>query len=57
MDEAAIKAFKDNHVQVVTLTNAQFDVWLALAKQTSYAEYAKDVPNGQHLLDEALAVK
>ncbi|MGA2088927.1 MAG: TRAP transporter substrate-binding protein DctP [Stellaceae bacterium] len=57
VDEAAIKAFKDNHVQVVTLTNAQFDVWLALAKQTSYAEYAKDVPNGQHLLDEALAVK
>ncbi len=41
----------------MTLTNAQFDVWLALAKQTSYAEYAKDVPNGQHLLDEALAVK
>ena len=53
----AIKAFQDNKVQVVTLTNAQFDTWLALAKKTSYAEYAKDVPDGQHLLDEALSVK
>ncbi len=57
VDEAAIKAFKDNKVQVVTLTNAQFDVWLDLAKKTSYAEYAKDVPDGQKLLDEALSVK
>ena len=41
----------------MTLTNAQFDNWLALAKKTSYAEYAKNVPDGQKLLDEALAVK
>ncbi len=57
VDEAAIKAFKDNKVQVVTLTDAQFQTWLDLAKQTSYAEYAKNVPDGQHLLDEALSVK
>jgi TRAP-type C4-dicarboxylate transport system substrate-binding protein len=57
VDDQAIKAFKDHHVEVTTLTNAQFDAWLALAKKTSYAEYAKNVPNGQKLLDEALAVK
>jgi len=57
VDEAAIKAFEDNKVQVVTLTDAQFQIWLDLAKQTSYANYAKDVPEGQKLLDEALAVQ
>ena len=57
VDEAAINTFKEHHVEVVTLNDAQFKAWLDLAKKTSYAEYAKDVPNGQKLLDEALAVK
>ena len=57
VDEEAIKAFKDHHVEVATLDDAQFDAWLALAKKTSYVQYAKDVPNGQKLLDEAQAVK
>jgi TRAP-type C4-dicarboxylate transport system substrate-binding protein len=57
VDEEAIKAFRDHSVDVVTLDDAQFERWLALAKETSYAEYAKNVPNGRHLLDEALAVK
>jgi TRAP-type transport system periplasmic protein len=57
VDDETIKAFKDHHVEVATLDDAQFAVWLALAKKTSYADYAKDVPNGQHLLDEALEVK
>ena len=57
VDDEAIKAFKDHKVKVTTLDDAQFGAWLALAKKTSYAEYAKDVPNGQKLLDEALSVK
>lgn len=57
VDDAAVKVFKDHHVKVATLNNAEFAQWLALAKKTSYVEYAKDVPNGKKLLDEALAVK
>jgi TRAP-type C4-dicarboxylate transport system substrate-binding protein len=57
VDEEAIKAFRDHQVQVVTLNADQFKVWVDLAKKTSYAQYAKDVPNGQKLLDEALAVQ
>jgi hypothetical protein len=30
---------------------------MALAKKSSFAKFAKDVPNGQKLIDEALAVK
>jgi len=28
-----------------------------VAKKSSYAKFAKEVPNGQKLIDEALAVK
>src|SRR5271169_1570889 len=53
----AIKAFEDHKVKVVTLDDADYNTWLDLAKKTSYAKFAKDVPNGQKLIDEALAVK
>jgi TRAP-type transport system periplasmic protein len=53
----AIKAFEDHKDKVTTLTDAQYDAWIDLAKKTSYAKFAKDVPNGQKLIDEALAVK
>jgi TRAP-type transport system periplasmic protein len=56
VDDEAINAFKEHKVEVVTLNDAQFDEWLALAKKTAYAQYAQDVSNGQQLLDEALAV-
>ena len=57
MNEEALKAFKDHNVKVVTLNEAEYDAWIELAKKTSYATYAKDVSNGQKLIDEALAVK
>ena len=41
----------------MTLTDAEYDQWIAVAKQSSYKEFAKDVPDGQKLIDEALAVK
>jgi TRAP-type C4-dicarboxylate transport system substrate-binding protein len=57
VDEEAIKAFRDHKKKVVTLSDADYDAWLALAKKSSYARFAKEVPNGQKLIDEALAVK
>ncbi len=53
----AIKAFEDHKVKVVTLSDADYQAWLEVAKKSSYARFAKDVPNGQKLIDEALAVK
>ena len=57
VNKEAIKAFEDHKVKVVTLSDADYDLWLALAKKSSYARFAKDVPNGQKLIDEALSVK
>jgi TRAP-type transport system periplasmic protein len=53
----AIKAFEDHKVKVVTLSNAEYDEWVNLARKSAYARFAKDVPNGQNLIDEALKVK
>jgi TRAP-type C4-dicarboxylate transport system substrate-binding protein len=57
VNKEAIKAFEDHKVKVVTLSDADYQAWLEVAKKSSYAEYAKNVPNGQKLIDEALAVK
>jgi TRAP-type transport system periplasmic protein len=41
----------------VTLTDDEYNAWIALAKKSSYATFAKEVPGGQKLIDEALSVK
>lgn len=49
--------FSKKGVKLPTLTEENFNKWLALAKKTSFKTYAKKVKNGQELLDLALSVK
>ncbi len=55
--DQTINLYKKHDVKVVTLSDADYDAWIGLAKKTSYAEFAKSVPDGKKLIDEALAVK
>jgi TRAP-type C4-dicarboxylate transport system substrate-binding protein len=57
VNKDAIKTFEDHKVKVVTLSDAEYLAWLEVAKKSSYATFAKAVPDGQKLIDEALAVK
>ena len=57
LDEKMVKAFKDNKVEVVTMTPAEYQAWIDVAQKSSYAGFAKDVPDGKKLIDAALAVK
>jgi TRAP-type C4-dicarboxylate transport system substrate-binding protein len=57
LDEAMVKVFKEHNVEVVTLTPQEYDEWVKVAQKSSYAEFAKEVPNGKKLIDEALSVK
>lgn len=57
LDDEMVKVFKDHNVEVVTLTPQEYDLWLKVAEKSSYAEFAKEVPNGKKLIEEALAVK
>ena len=57
LDDEMVKVFKDHNVEVVTLTPQEYDQWVKVAEKSSYAEFAKEVPNGKKLIDEALSVK
>src|SRR3954467_3541181 len=57
LDDEMVKVFKDHKVEVVTLTAQEYDLWLKVAEKSSYTEFAKEVPNGKKLIDEALSVK
>jgi TRAP-type C4-dicarboxylate transport system substrate-binding protein len=57
LDEEMVKTFKEHGVKVVEMTPAQFDEWVKVARASSYDEFAKEVPDGKQLVDEALAVK
>jgi TRAP-type C4-dicarboxylate transport system substrate-binding protein len=57
VNEEALKAFRDHQKKVVTLSDADYDAWVDVAKKSSYARFAKDVPEGQKLIDAALSVK
>jgi TRAP-type C4-dicarboxylate transport system substrate-binding protein len=57
VDAATIKAYKDHGVEIKSLSDQEYDQWIAVAKKSSYAEFAKDVPDGQKLIDEAMSVK
>jgi TRAP-type C4-dicarboxylate transport system substrate-binding protein len=57
LDDKMVDIFKKNNVEVITLTPDEYNAWVEVAKQSSYAEFAKDVPDGKALIDQALAVK
>ncbi|HWW48499.1 MAG TPA: TRAP transporter substrate-binding protein DctP [Xanthobacteraceae bacterium] len=57
LDEKMVTAFKDHKVEVITLTPQEYDAWIDVAHKSSYADFAKEVPDGKQLIEQALAVK
>ena len=56
-DQKMIDAYKKANVQVVEMSKADYDAWLAVAKSSAYDKFAKDVPGGGELIEKALAVQ
>ena len=56
-DAASADVFREAGVEIATMSQADFDAWRALAQKTSYAKFVEDTPDGQKLLDMALAVE
>ena len=56
-DAITTKAFQDAGVEIKEMTQADFDAWRELAKTTSYPSFVAGTPNGQALLDAALAIE
>lgn len=55
-DALSVEIFKKAGVEIAEMTSEDFAQWQALAKTTSYKKFVESVPNGQALLDLALAV-
>jgi len=57
LDQDLVSTFRMNMVEVVTLTPAEYDAWVKVAQESSYKQFASDVPDGKKLIDAALAVQ
>lgn len=56
-DQLMIDTYKKAGVEVVEMSKQDYDAWLAVAKESSYKNFAANVPNGDKLIEKALAVE
>ncbi|MEO1280787.1 MAG: TRAP transporter substrate-binding protein DctP [Pseudomonadota bacterium] len=56
-DANAVEVYKKNGVEIKNMTPEEFAAWREIAKTTSYKKFVEDTPDGQKLLDMALAVE
>jgi TRAP-type C4-dicarboxylate transport system substrate-binding protein len=56
-DEEAAKAFEEAGVEVVQMTQEDFDAWREVAQASSYKNFVAETEGGQELLDKALSVE
>ncbi|MCO7247602.1 MULTISPECIES: TRAP transporter substrate-binding protein DctP [unclassified Halomonas] len=57
IDQQMVDVYEENDVEVVKMTEDDYNAWLEIARETSYKNFAENVPNGQAIIDAALAVE
>jgi len=57
LDTKLVEVYKKNGVKVVSMTPEQQAKWIAIAKKSSYKNFAEKVPGGKELIEKALAVE
>jgi TRAP-type C4-dicarboxylate transport system substrate-binding protein len=57
LDDKMVETYKKANVEVVTMSDKQFDEWRAVAAKTSYKTFSDKVPGGKEIIEKALAVK
>ena len=57
IDQEMVDLYKENGVEVVSMSEEDYNAWLEIARETSYKNFADNVPNGQAIIDAALAVE
>jgi TRAP-type C4-dicarboxylate transport system substrate-binding protein len=56
-DAESRSVFAENGVEIDDMTEEEFERWRELARETSYKSFVAETPDGQALLDMALAVE
>jgi TRAP-type C4-dicarboxylate transport system substrate-binding protein len=57
LDDNMIAKFKEAGIEVAEMSTADYDAWLAIAKETAYKEFSEKVDGGADLIAKALAVE
>ncbi|WP_282609072.1 TRAP transporter substrate-binding protein DctP [Pelagibius sp. Alg239-R121] len=57
LDQKLVDAYKNAGVKVVGMSSEQHAKWVAIAKASSYKNFAEKVPGGKELIEKALAVE
>jgi TRAP-type transport system periplasmic protein len=57
LDDELVTTFEKAGVEIQPMNQDQFQAWLDLAKASSYKIFAEQVPGGDKLIEEALAVE
>ena len=57
LDQTMVDKFKEAGVEVVTMSAEEAGKWREIANQTSYKAFSEKVPNGDKLIEKALAVE
>ena len=57
LDQKLVDAYKNAGVKVVGMSAEQHAKWVAIAKDSSYKNFAEKVPGGKELIEKALAVE
>ena len=57
VDQEMIDVYRKAGVEVVEMTPEDYDAWLALAEDSSYKNFAENVPGGAELIQMALDVE
>ncbi|WP_299363148.1 TRAP transporter substrate-binding protein DctP [uncultured Paracoccus sp.] len=57
LDAEMEQVFKDAGVEIASMSPEDYEAWMKIAEETTFANFAKDVEGGQELLDAARAVE
>jgi len=57
LDMKLAETFSQAGVEVVEMSPEDYEAWIAIAKETSYKNFAEKVPGGAELIEKALAVE
>ncbi len=56
-DAESVEVYREAGVEIADMSTDDFAAWRAIAQETSYKAFVEQVPDGQELLDMALAVE
>jgi TRAP-type transport system periplasmic protein len=56
-DAEAVEVFERAGVEIAYMSEEDFAAWIAVAEETTYANFASSTPNGEELLDLARSVE